>query len=234
MCNLHNQYMDEEQVKYLEELRKLSSATKNLGKQLHEITPKFYSFDLFLIAALNRTINLNKAFIELTESNNFIAAAPLVRISLDTLLRLYAARVSNLEFNEFARQVIFEERKISSLKSNVRNENDKLRNLSDNFLKKSISQIEGYEWVEKIYDVGSSFVHLDSNMFFASRRVNSEEERTVSLTIGYHDSFIPQSEKTGAAFWMNKITEGIIDQAMLWIIEKAHDFDFDIDRLNDL
>ncbi|MET6990805.1 hypothetical protein [Sediminicola arcticus] len=226
--------MDKEQAQNLEELQKLSSATKNLGKQLHAITPNFYPFDLFLIAALNRTINLNRAFIELSKENNFIAAAPLVRINLDTYLRLYAPRVSNLEFNEFASKVIFEQKKINNLKSTERTENGKLKSLSDNFLKNSISQIEGCEWVAKIYDAGSSFIHLDSNMFFASRKVNSEEEKTISLTIGYHDSFVPQSEKTGAAFWMNKITEGIIEQAMLWIAEKANDFGFDIKKLNNL
>ena len=86
----------------------------------------------------------------------------------------------------------------------------------------------------KIYDAGSSFIHLDSNIFFASRKVNSEENKTISLTIGYHDSFIPQSQKTGAAFWMKKITEGIIAQAMLCIAEKAKAFDFDIEKLNDI
>lgn len=226
--------MNEEQERYLDELQKLNSATKNLGKQLQAITPEFYSFDFFLITALNRTVNLNKAFIELIKGNNFIAGAPLVRINLDTLLRLYAGRVSNLDMNEFARKVIFEKRKINNLKSTERNEKGKLKEMSDNFLKKSISQINGYEWVEKVYDAGNSFIHLDSKLFFSSTQVNDKKDKTINLTIGYHDSYVEQSEKTGATFWMQKITEGIIGQAMLWIAEKAKAFDFDIEKLNDI
>ncbi|MEY8779828.1 hypothetical protein AB9K32_05335 [Allomuricauda sp. XS_ASV26] len=69
-------------------------------------------------------------------------------------------------------------------------------------------------------------------MFFAARKVNKEEDKTISLTIGNHDSFVPQSQKIGASFWMNKITEGIIEQAMLWIVEKANDFGFELEKLN--
>lgn len=231
---IKNKTMKEELKAHLEKLRKLSSGVKNMGKQLHTITPNFYAFDLFLIAALNRTININKAFTELIESNNFIAAAPLVRINLDTLLRMYAAQLSNLEKNNFAQKVIHGEKRINDLKSFERGENGKLKNLSDNFLKKSLSKIEGYAWVEEIYDVGSSYIHLDSKIFFASRKLNDEKKKTVSLTIGYHDSFIDQDEKTGAAFWMLQITSGIINQGKLWITEKASEFNFDIEKLNNL
>jgi hypothetical protein len=74
----------------LTEIKNKNSAIINLGKQLHHISHHLFYFYLFLIASLNRTINISKAYTELIESNNFLSAAPLVRINLDTLLRLFA------------------------------------------------------------------------------------------------------------------------------------------------
>jgi len=226
--------MSTDQQKYLEELEKISSATKNLGRQLHAITPNISMFDLYLITALNRTVNINKAFDDLSKANNFIAAAPLVRINLDTLLRLYAARLSKDGLNEFARRVILDHKQINEMKSFEKDDKNQFRKLTDNYLKKSLSSIEGYDWVEKVYNVGSSFIHLDGSLFFASRSIISDEDRTMKLTIGTHDSFIPNSEKEGATIWMIKITSGIIQQAQLWMIEKAKAHNFDIEKLNHL
>lgn len=226
--------MKKENLEKKEELEKLNSAIINLGKQLHAVTPDFYNFDLLLITALNRTINVNKAFLDLKKSNNFIAAAPLVRINLDTLLRIYAGRISNLEINEFAKKIIFEGKKINNLKSTEKDEKGKLKNLSDNYLKKSLSKREGFEWVEKIYDIGNSYIHLDSRIFFDSNKIVSKKEKKVALTIGHHDSFISKDEKDGALYWMEKITYGIIEHAKIWIAEKAKAYKFDIMKLNNL
>lgn len=210
----------------LTEIKNKNSAIINLGKQLHHISPQLFYFDLFLIASLNRTINISKAYTELIESNNFLSAAPLVRINLDTLLRLFASIICEYDRNTFAMKVMSGE-KIS----NMNLWRTKIK-LSDKTLYSELSKNEGYEWVVKIYKAGSSFIHLEKSHMFSSMQIKDLESRTIQMTIGYHDKFVPESEKMGSAVWMNKIVDSIIMQAQIWFDEKATSVEFDIEKLN--
>ena len=62
-------------------------------------------YTLFCNSILNRTINLNRGYITLIKDSNYIAAAPLVRLNLDSLLRLYASIQSEYDVETFARKV---------------------------------------------------------------------------------------------------------------------------------
>ena len=121
---------------WLIEIDNKSKAIINLGKQLHTITSQMQVFDFLLIAALNRTINLNKAFTSLIRDGNFIAAAPLVRINLDTLMRLFASIISEHDRNTFANKIMSGEA-IKKMKA----KNSKA-NLRDSYLVEQLSEIE--------------------------------------------------------------------------------------------
>ena len=138
-----------------------SKAIINMGKQLSAITPNLETFDLLLIAALNRTVNISKAYTTLIRDNNFIAAAPLVRINIDTLIRLYASIISEFDRNIFASKVMSGEQ-IKKMK--LRGTKKDLR---DDTLYIELSKIEGMEWVSEIYKAGSSFIHLEKSHIFS-------------------------------------------------------------------
>jgi hypothetical protein len=225
--------MTEPQYKNLELILAKSNAMIKLGTKLHAISPNLYSFDLYLIGAINRSINLNKGFVDLMKSNNFISAAPLVRLNLDNLLRLYAARISIHNMNEFASLVIGGKR-VSDIKYYGLHNGKSGQKLTDNFLKNELSKIEGNEWVKDIYDAGNSFVHLGDVSIGSSRKVLSEKERTIGISIGFHDSMIPHDQKQGAVYWMNEIIDSIIEQAQLWMYEKCKENGFDFESLNDI
>jgi|SRR5690554_1131958 len=212
----------------LTEIDNKSKAIINMGKQLTAITPKIETFDFLLIAALNRTVNISKAYTTLIRDNNFIAAAPLVRINIDTLLRLYASIISEYDRNTFASKVMGGEL-IKKMKLN----GTKIK-LDDRTLYLEISKVEGMEWVKDIYQAGNSFVHLEKSHIFSSLKIADETERTINMSIGFHDAFIPESEKYGSAVWMNKIVDSIIQQAQIWMYEKAKKIGFDIEQLNHL
>lgn len=218
--------LDKEQL--LNEIDNKTKAICNMGKQLSAIAPTFETFDIFLIGALNRTVNLSNAYSSLMRQNNFIAAAPLVRINIDTLLRLFASNITDYDRNTFALKVL----------SGVKIRTMKLAGtktlLSDSNLYLEISKIKGMEWVEEIYKAGNSFVHLEKSHIFSSMMITNEIAREVSLTIGIHDSFIPESEKYGSAVWMNRIIDSIILQAQLWMYEKSKRFGIDIETLNNV
>jgi len=212
----------------LTEIHNKSKAIINMGKQLNAITPKMETFDFLLIAALNRTVNISKAYTTLIRDNNFIAAAPLVRINIDTLLRLYASIISEYDRNTFTSKVMGGEL-IKKMKLNGTK-----KDLRDDTLYLELSKIEGMEWVTDIYKAGSSFIHLEKSHIFSSLKIADEKERTINMSIGFHDAFIPESEKFGSAVWMNKTVDSIIQQAQIWMYEKAQKVGYDINQLNNL
>jgi len=212
----------------LTEIHNKSKAIINMGKQLNAITPKMETFDFLLIAALNRTVNISKAYTTLIRDNNFIAAAPLVRINIDTLLRLYASIISEYDRNTFTSKVMGGEL-IKKMKLNGTK-----KDLRDDTLYLELSKIEGMEWVTDIYKAGSSFIHLEKSHIFSSLKIADEKERTINMSIGFHDAFIPESEKFGSAVWMNKTVDSIIQQTQIWMYEKAQKVGYDINQLNNL
>lgn len=221
-------YLDLNKEQLLDEIDNKTKAICNMGKQLTAIAPKIEPFDVFLIGSLNRTVNISSAYSLLIRQNNFIAAAPLVRINIDTLLRLYASIVSEFDRNTFALKVMGGE-KIKKMKLTGTK-----KDLRDDVLYSEISKIEGMEWVQDIYQAGNSFVHLEKSHIFSSLKITDEANREVSLTIGLHDAFIPESEKHGSVVWMNKIIDSIIEQAQVWMYEKCNCVGIDIETLNEI
>lgn len=225
--------MNENKYDNLDLIMAKSKAMILLGKQLHAISPKLYPFDLFLIGAINRSINLNKGFVELMNSNNFISAAPLVRLNLDNFLRLYAARISVHDINTFS-SLVMNGKSVRDIKFYGEVNGKSGQKLTDNFLKNELSKIKGKEWVKDIYDAGNSFIHLGDVTINSARKIISDEERTVGLTIGFGDFMIPIDQKQGAVHWMNEIIDSIIEQAQIWMYEKSKEFGFDYESLNDI
>ena len=212
----------------LTEIDNKSKAIINMGKQLSAISDKVDLFDWIIIAALNRTVNINKAYTTLIRDNNFIAAAPLVRINIDTLLRLYASIISEFDRNTFASKVIdgelIKKMKLRGTK----------QTLTDKTLHEELSKVEDMEWVSQIYKAGSSFVHFENTHFISSRFVSDDETKIMHMTIGFHDAFVPEDQKLGSAVWMNKIVDSIIQQAQVWMYEKAQKEGFDIEKFNSI
>ena len=211
----------------LENILKKTKAIPRLGLQIHAITPKIQVFDLLIFSVLNRTVNLNRAYVNSIKDNNFIAAAPLVRINLDSLLRLFAATISEHKINDFATKILGGEQ-INRMKYYNSNQL-----LNDSFLVTELSKIDNKDWVKKVYQAGNSYVHFCDKIIFSSQQVSDTKERIVNFTIGEHDNFIPMSEKIGSAVWMNKIIDSIIEQVQIWVYQKCKTVGLDIEKLND-
>nr|WP_315142343.1 hypothetical protein [uncultured Flavobacterium sp.] len=211
----------------LDHIDKKTNSMQKLGIALNRISDKIEPFDLFYISIINRTVNLNSAFTLLMRNNNFIAAAPLVRINLDSVLRMYASNISVFNRNEFATKVIGG-MPINKIKS--RESSKQL--LSDRFLVNEISKVKNMEWVNQIYNTGNSFVHFSDNLIFSSQKIQNFEDRIIHTTIGIHDNFIEENDKFNLCFWMNEIIEAINIQCQLWLLEKCKKYNFNFDDLN--
>ena len=184
----------------------------NLGKATAE-THALYTYDLFCTAILNRSVNILRGFTLLMRSRNFIAAAPLVRVHLDTLLRLYASTLIPYNIDDFASKVL-RGKQISDLKDR---DGNKMR---DGYLAKKISELDGLNWIYDVYKAGSGHIHFSSSAMFSSTKISSKDERVITGTIGKHDEFISENEKLGAAIRMHEISTQIVALVHLWKKQK--------------
>lgn len=205
--------MQEEIYKLLDELERKIKAVTELSKASMLTPPGFYTFDIFVNGLLNRSVNLLKGFISLKRQNNFIAAAPLVRLHLDSLLRLYAPQLIDYNIDDFAHKVIGGT-PVRKLKDR---DNQKM---TDARLVEKISEHEAFNWVKKVYDTGNAYVHYSDQLVFAAMKVKDKEERIVNFTVGQHDNFIPIAEKHGAVHWMHEITDGLLLLTYSWVKQK--------------
>jgi len=213
----------------LSEIDNKTKAMVNLVKQLGAISNDLEPYDMLLVSIINRTINLNSAFTQLIRVNNFIAGAPLVRINLDSLLRMYASIISeHNDRNKFALAIIS-----GTPVNEMKHRNSKLK-LSDSRLVKEITEVKGMDWVNKVYKAGNSYVHFCDTIFFTNRKIANEEEQIIVQSVGLNDSMVPDDEKLGAIIWMNKIIDSIIQQCQIWMYEKCKRYNFNIEDLNNI
>lgn len=197
--------------KYLENLTKREKAVLGVAKR---IIQSIYQFDLYCIALLNRSINLINGFVSLAEKDNYISAFALVRMHLDSLLRLYAFQLINENIDNVATE-IENGRQISSYKCKFTN-----RRLTDSYLAEKLSEIDEFKWVHDVYDAGNSFIHLSDKHIITS--VKKDYAKGVfSGFIGVGSSSIEIEEKIGSSIYMLKITDGIFAMLETWIVQKS-------------
>lgn len=191
--------MNKELSNKLKELLNEDEKLINIGKTLIEKIGHT-EFTLFCISVLNRTINLNRGYITLVEDSNYIAAAPLVRLNLDSLLRLFASINSEFNVEIFAKKV----RQGTKIRDMTYH---KKQNLTDTKLIKLITEIEGFKWVKKIYDAGSGYIHLSNQHFYSSVRVKDSEH--IEGGIRKTDEYVSIDEKIAGTYYMIQSSKGI-------------------------
>lgn len=173
----------------LEELRASKDVHLELGKRTLE--GWHCPMDYLVAAALNRSLALVSGFSLLIEARHFVAAVPLVRLQLDTCLRLSAAWLVD-DCNIFAMQVL--------AGVPVREQRDRLGKLmTDAYLVKTRAVEQ--PWMQSVYDHTSGYIHFSDKHFFNAMRPDKEKDRIVNIKIGSEDEFVTTEdylEATGA------------------------------------
>jgi len=195
----------------LSQLEKMNDSILHSGKELLE-THGIYPFDLYCVAILNRTVNIIRGYVALVRDENFIAAGTLVRIHLDSFLRIFASTIVNMNVDEFSMKVMSGK----SIRSFMDKNNNKL---NDKFLVGELSKIKQFDWVAQLYDIGNKYVHLSEKHIFTSSKLG-EEPRSIVGGIRLNDEFVKIEEKIAGTNWMIKITSGILEFINLWIKQK--------------
>lgn len=190
--------MDEPVRESVSRLRAHRDRHYETGKALFGPSPgDIYELDFFFTGALKRSYCLLRGFCDLIESQNFVAAAPLIRLQLDNCFRTAAAGWAENP-HLFASEVLG---------------GTPIRNLKDNESKKMTDRhlidrlAREWPWVKDIYSETSGFIHLSEKHIFNALTITSEERREAQITISDYDEFIPSNAYLVAVDAFARITD---------------------------
>jgi len=197
-------------------LKKLEQEHIKVGKRmLSAAGGKMLVLDLAIVGFLKRSIDLIDGIITLINSWNIIGAAPLVRLQLDNLLRLYY--LSTLKNSDDIALEILKGRSFLDMEDS---EGKKITDARLRYYARS-----QYPWLDKVYEETSKFIHFSDKHYFLT--VNSFKEQTGSfeLFIGKGAINWPESELNTFLDAVICITDAILKLIIGWAITKQLHFD---------
>lgn len=168
----------------IDDLRNSRAIIREFWKEYRDIGESLSAQDMFIISILNRMAEINDAFNELTkpDSFNYLGAAPLVRLQIDTLIYAYAGTLVD-DFIEFLK-CFMKGDKWSKLKDREGNE------LKESYLVDRLCKLYGTDEFKRIYKGFSDYIHLSNNHLFMTLYTT---ETGISQRVG--DFSVPDNEK---------------------------------------
>lgn len=183
MDSRYKNSLSPEVLNELNALKELRQAHIDMGSSFIGLNLPILMTDLFFAAAVNRSMSLLKGFCTLIEQQNFVAAAPLIRLELDCCLRVSAAHLSEdlgtLAFEVMSGKAV---RKLKDRDGEL---------MHDTYLVRKMS--ERYPWVQDVYTQTSGYVHLSEKHYFNAMQAG-EKEGDINIKISDIDAFIPDKE----------------------------------------
>jgi hypothetical protein len=138
--------------------------------------------DFFVFGAFRRTLAQAMGFRMLVEQRNFPCAAAILRVQIDTAMRLNALLLVD-DYIETCRQVLDGARfnRLSDAAG---------KRMTDGYLRGKLAQ--DHPWVNRVYERTSDFVHLSGQHFYTSIDRSDNATRTVNFSISGTDPERPE------------------------------------------
>ena len=170
---------------------------------------KFYPLDLLFLAAINRSRSYTGAFLELMKKENYLAAVPMIRQQVDSILRLSASRLVKNP-HEFAQRILAGEaiRKIKDMHGNK---------MTDAYLLTTFKHEN--PWIEGVYSAGSGFIHLSEKHIFGIL-TDISDDGVFNICISETQSFIPEGNRIEAVEAFYQSVMSIFELCDGWIFTK--------------
>lgn len=171
---------------------------KNVFKKRLSKDKSLYQSDLFIISLLNRQLSLCSGFKEMNNSKNYVCAVPLLRLNIDSLLRLHALWICD-DPNEVIKEMLD-----GKILNQIKDKNGK--KLSDAYLLDRLSEHE--PWVKTVYKNCSGFVHFSEKHLGISVSTEGEDIGHFTARISSEQQHIPKEiweELSDAFIHVNKI-----------------------------
>lgn len=199
--------MDGQVLQAIDGLREYKGRIYDAAKGAFRGTSEdFCTADIFLIAATNRAFCLLRGFCDLLESENFLCAAPLIRLQLDTCLRVAALGWVD-DPNEFASKILGGT-PIDTLRDNAG------KPMKDSRLRDRLK--EDFPWITPIYKHTSGFVHLSEKHIFNALSVADPQSGAIRMKMSDRDTFVPTSAYLEAVDGFRDLTALFLDFVNAW------------------
>ena len=198
----------DERIKHIESLADLH--LKHLMEMMKADGGKIFGLDLLAQAAFKRSMSLCAGFACLVRSKNYLSAATLVRLQLDTCLRFFAAFIVEHP-HDFARSVLngVPVRKLKDRSGKL---------MTDRHLVETLGI--KYDWMPRVYDATSGFVHLSERHVFAVWEPDAEGKP--SIVIGPTDDHFDDSLWVELADAFLACTDALFEYLKGWTFTKQN------------
>ena len=154
-------------------------------------------------AAFKRYFDLSDGFVMLIKNKNLTCAAPLIRVHLDTVLRIFALSIAG-DQDEFAKAMLGGE--------HIRRMKDKDgKKMTDKHLVQLLSK--QYHWIGEVYEESSGYIHMSNkHIYLAIHPKNAGEGST--------DNKLPDVVYLRAIDKFREITRPLLRRMHEWVLEK--------------
>ncbi len=194
-----------------ERLNDLVTETTNVSKEMLSVSEHLYTSDIFFIGVMNRSINLIDAILVLTDRWNFVAAGPLIRLHLDTLLCLsYLRTIRN--HDAFLIQIL-QGKRMNKIKDE---EGEWLTDARLRGYAKSV-----FPQVDNVYQETSKLIHFSDKHVFTCIEALDDKGRTAGFSIGKGSSRWSEKDILTLLECAIAITDAILAVSRGWVLEKA-------------
>jgi hypothetical protein len=172
---------------------------------------KMFSLDLLASAVINRSLSLCSGFASLVRDENYLCAASLVRLQLDSCLRFFAAYIVD-DPHDFAASVL---KGIPIRKMKDRNG----KPMTDRYLVEALSP--KYPWMPSVYTATSGFIHLSERHIFSTIR-DVQDDGKLPLFVGNGGADVPQSLWLEMADGFLAVTDAQFEFLEGWVFTKSN------------
>ena len=205
--------MNDEIKNKLEVLKKYDEKFLKLSEKiLDAYGGAFFLIDEIVIGIIKRSLSLLDGFCTMIENNNNLCAASLVRLHLDSLLRFHALHLVENP-HELSMRILKGERL-----DKIKDRNNK--QLKDRYLAEEVNK--KYDWVLRVYEETSGFVHLTKKHFSYAIAEVHKEDRSISWAIGAKEKHITEETILEYIEGFQAISNAILDYLLGWYISKDH------------
>lgn len=133
--------------------------------------------DFFVVGAARRTLAQARGFKQLIEARNFPCAAAILRMQIDTAMRINALFL--VEDMSAACRSVLDGARFNTLRDRSG------AKLSDAHLRAKLA--EEHPWINPVYERASDFVHLSGRHFYTSIARTDDTTRIATFTISGED-----------------------------------------------
>ncbi|MGI0491010.1 hypothetical protein ACN4EG_04290 [Alkalinema pantanalense CENA528] len=197
-----------ERINHIESLEALH--LKYLTEMMQADSGKIFGVDLLAQAAFKRSMSLCAGFACLVKSKNYLSAATLVRLQLDTCLRFFAAFIVEHP-HDFAQSIL--------MGVPVRNLKDRSGQLmTDRYLVETLGK--QYDWMPRVYTATSGFIHLSERHMFSVWQPSAEGE--LMIVIGPTDDQLEDDLWIELADAFLACTDALFEYLKSWIFTKQN------------